>query len=107
MTDCAEAFDKLHHGILLSKLGNFGFSRGACLVMQSYLEGWLQSVKIANCFSDPFPVTSGVPQVSNLGLLLFIIYISDLLDCIEYPKILIYADDFKVFKLISDHEDCI
>lgn len=83
----------LHHGILLSKMGSFGFSRGACLLMQTYLEDWMLNVKIG--FSHSFP---------GVAPLLFTIFINDLPDCSHYSKSLIYAYDIKIFKLISDPE---
>ena len=107
MTDCAKAFDKIHHGILLSQLGNFGFSYEACLLMQSYLQEWSQTVKIGNYHSNSFLVTSGVPQGSNLGPLLFTIFINDLPSCVKHSESLLFADDFKVSKLIGCLEDCI
>ncbi|GJQ87098.1 hypothetical protein Trydic_g23949 [Trypoxylus dichotomus] len=50
--------------------------------------------------SDYFAPSSGVPQGSNLGPLLFLIYIYDL--C---PKLL-YADDLKLYSTINNSQDC-
>ena len=46
-------------------------------------------------------MTSGVPQGSILGPLLFVIYINDLPECLENPCIM-YADDSKVFAKLDD-----
>ena len=47
---------------------------------------------------------SGVPQVSVLGLILFLIYINDLEEDIS-SKVLKFADDTKVFTKVTNDTD--
>lgn len=52
-------------------------------------------------------MTSGVPQGSHLGPLLFILFVNDITYVLKYTKILIYADDMKLFMEIKNNEDSI
>ena len=57
-----------------------------------------------NSYSEWAPVTSGIPQGSVLGPILFVIYINDLPNNLK-SECYMFADDAKVFKDISNIED--
>ena len=58
--------------------------------------------------SDPCAMTSGVPQCTCLGPLLFIAFVNNIDDCLAFSSILKYADDVKIYCscMPSDKEVC-
>lgn len=103
--DFSKAFDKIPHNILLMRLAKIGLNTRDVKLFKSYLSDRQLSVFYNGFESLKFVSTSGVPQGSNLGPLMFIIFIDDLLKILGELK-LAFADDFKLFSSINNMQDC-
>jgi hypothetical protein len=91
--DLKKAFDTVDHKILISKLYQYGIRGTPLHLFQSYLSERKQICKLQNIMSEITNVTCGVPQGSNLGPLLFLLYINDLPNCLEKTQASMFADD--------------
>lgn len=95
--DLKKAFDTINHEILLKKLDRYGVRGIANDLIRSYLSDRKQFVAINDCRSSLQHMSIGVPQGSNIGPLLFLIFINDLsnLKLRGVPRL--FADDTALF----------
>ena len=104
--DLKKAFDKVPHKRLLWKIKNYGGVRGRLLDwMKNYLRGREMRTVIRNEGSPWLEVTSGVPQGSVLGPIMFGIYVNDLVEGIG-SYINLFADDAKLLRRVNNVDDC-
>ena len=90
LIDLQKTFDTTDYGILSKKLSAIGFSNHTIGWFKSYLSNRLFRVNLENCCSDSSNITSGTPQESILGPLLFLIYG---MTCPRLLNQICYADD--------------
>jgi len=102
--DISAAFDAVSHDILMQRLEDeFGVTSRCCQWIASYLTGRSFTVCVGGSTSSSLPMTTGVPQSSVLGPMLYIAYVTLVGPLIasygvHYHE---YADDTQLFTKMS------
>ena len=92
------------HKRLINKLYNYNISNELINWIEAFLTDRKQKVAVNGKESKWHNVTSGIPQGSVIGPLLFVLYINDLPELTKSDTFL-FADDIKIFRTISDKND--
>jgi hypothetical protein len=102
--DFSKAFDKVPHRRLLQKVHHCGIQGKTHRWITNWLTARYQQTVLNNIKSSPSAVTSGVPQGTVLGPLLFLIYINDITTGIS-SNIRLFADDCVVYRQADTQEE--
>ena len=100
--DFCKAFDTVPHRRLLTKLENYGITGKTLEIIKDFLSDRSMKVVVGEECSARHSVTSGVPQGSVLGPLLFVLFINDLPDNLK-SQIKLFADDLKLLANANDY----
>ena len=101
--DLRKAFDMVDKNILLTKLYTYGIRGSTNELLRSYLANRKQYVSNNGVKSSVCSITLGVPQGSNLGPLLFLIFINDIVKSSSLLKFNLFADDTSIY--LSDCDE--
>ena len=97
--DFMKAFDKVPHERLLAKLSAYGIGGDVLTWIRSFLLNRKQRVRVREATSEWKEVTSGIPQGSVLGPILFVMYINDMPESlVNNSMVNMFADDSKLYK---------
>ena len=104
LLDFSKAFDKVNHSKLLWKLHQYGIRGTALSWIRAFLGNRSQTVVLEGEESGSVPVSSGVPQGSVLGPILFLVYINDLPEELS-SQVRLFADDTAVYLTVGGSDD--
>lgn len=106
LLDFSKAFDTVPHQRLLSKLDHNGIRNNTLDWIKHFLTDRTQQVVVEGHASTPVVVSSGVPQGTVLGPLLFLIYINDMPTNISPgTSIKLFADDAMLYRIVNNEQD--
>ena len=100
----SKAFVLVPRDRLLTKLAALGVDTRIVFWVREFLVGRTQRVRVCEQLSKEVKVTSGVPQGSVLGPLLFLVYVNDIWRNID-SSIRLFADDCIIYRKITNKND--
>ena len=102
--DLSKAFDTIAHDVLVQKLEFYGIKNTALSWFKSYLSNRKQYIDFDGTISSYTDISTGVPQGSVLGPLLFLIYMNDFGNVSRMFNFVLYADDTSLEAPLSSFE---
>ena len=98
--DVPKAFDSLDHNILLKKLEHYSVRGVALNWFNLFLTHRFQFTELDGSRSLLKMIISGVPQWSNRGPYLYMVYVNDIFNVVLNVKCILYADDTTLLYII-------
>ena len=106
LLDFSKAFDKVPHTRLIHKLHHYGIQDTTLQWISDFLSNRTQQVVLEGSRSEKARVTSGVPQGSVIGPLLFLLYINDLPEYVSPGStVRLFADDCMLYRRVDNDQD--
>ena len=105
--DCEKAFDRADHSTIVRRLQLLNVEKSIVALISNYLSGRSQITMVDGVRSEEQCVTSGVPQGSVLGPLLYIILVDSVRDVLRtsMSSLKLFADDIVMYRAVKDDED--
>lgn len=105
--DFQRAFETIEPALAINKLQKYGVRGNSLKWFQSYLSNRKQRVKIGESFSQECNNNLGVPQGSILGPLIFILYINNIINCLNHCTAKMFADDTLIYIIADSLDDAV
>lgn len=87
------AFETVDRKRMIMKLEEYGIINNELNWFANFLNNRKQKTKYKNQISNEIIVPIGLPQGTSLSVILFVLYINDIVRVPKYSKIVMFADD--------------
>ena len=103
--DLSKAFDSITHDSIINACIRFNLSKDVTLWIKSYFSDRRQRVSLNGTYTEWKSVTSGVPQGSVIGPILFCLVVDSLKPLCDNSIFIKYADDLTILHFIRNDSD--
>ena len=100
--DLSKAFSNIPHNLFLAKLKAYGVHDGSLVLLESYLSGRQQRIKLNGSYSSWQNISRGIPQGLVLSPLFFNIFYSDFFHFVREVSVSAYVDDIQLYDSDKD-----